>query len=293
MAQIEDLPPEILHRILQLGASMSDERGRRGLDFGSTSLVARRWRKPSQDLLVFTCSTKHIFSLSAAHYTVAISGQAVRQLDVSVEDRGRLQLVGQSCSRIQGLSLEMGKSRFTSCFMTHDFLPGLLENLKSLEIMASISGSLTLTETPVLLVSLSVFSTFIPPAPFIDPLLLSATHLTRLDLVWMVRGFPNRLMEPLKKFGPQLRHLALLNALASAPPPNSHLVGVGSFLATCTSLRVLMLSYSKLRGVSAIVSLIPAALVELRTNLQGEGRHGEAADLLEPPGLPAMTRLRR
>lgn len=50
MAVIQDLPREILRRILELGAG--DPTCLKGRDLYSTALVARAWSQPSQELLV-------------------------------------------------------------------------------------------------------------------------------------------------------------------------------------------------------------------------------------------------
>lgn len=73
MAVIQDLPAETLYRILELGAEDPD--CFRGRDLCSTALVARAWRQPSQELLVYEWWSPH---LSKSYDTPPLPARRVR-----------------------------------------------------------------------------------------------------------------------------------------------------------------------------------------------------------------------
>lgn len=107
MAVIQDLPIEILYKILELGSVTSDAYDRRGLDYGSLSLVCRAWTAIALSLLVRTIGETNRCSKSVVLPAGADEPpQTVDFLEIRHErDRTLLSLVAGHRIRLRGLRI--------------------------------------------------------------------------------------------------------------------------------------------------------------------------------------------
>ncbi|ORY88963.1 hypothetical protein BCR35DRAFT_329434 [Leucosporidium creatinivorum] len=250
MAVIQDLPPELLYHILDLGSEPA--RGLSSLpllDYRRTALVARSWRRPSQQLLLFTVSSltaawEHGLSsksgIFASPYIVRTSILSRNNASWKLEAgrvRRLLQLLIARKVKVQGLELDTTAYEDVGLFTGP---PSLVAGLQRLRLNGPLVGDLQYQHEDTLeLQTLALHYGFWErPIPSTSPLpvfLLGAERLTRLELYLNRPEGMDTLKETLAYVvAPRLRHLKLWCIFTLPPNPTCTLA---AFLRACTSLR--------------------------------------------------------
>ncbi|ORY88958.1 hypothetical protein BCR35DRAFT_329430 [Leucosporidium creatinivorum] len=309
MAVIQDLPPELLYHILDLGSEPA--RGLSSLpllDYRQTALVARSWRRPSQQLLLFTVSSltaawEHGLSaksgLFASPYIVRTSILSRYNASWKLEAgrvRRLLQLLIARKVKVQGLELDTTAYDDVGLFTGP---PSLVAGLQRLRLNGPLVGDLQYQHEDALeLQTLALHYGFWErPIPSTSPLpvfLLGAERLTRLELYLNRPEDMDTLKETLAYvLAPRLRHLKLWCIFTLPPNPTCTLA---AFLRACTSLRSLELLEQE-RAAGSILALIPTRLILLETAIylsgDGEDPRGDFGNVRSFLNLPALADLKR
>nr|CRX79268.1 hypothetical protein [Leucosporidium scottii] len=283
MAVIQDLPPELLRRILELFATG----WRPDKDLYKASLVARAWRHPSQSLLVYHMDISH-------SGTAALRSNAGCTLRVVSIHRHNAQEVTGALHEhdISVETLNVYGTRDRDLDMSTMSLK-LLAGLKSLWL-GQLRGHPTIPpDTKLELTKLTVYADSLPPLAFFDSILPAAPFLTSLELYIGDDGelLPREYISPFRAIAHQLCHLTIGIGVHSSRAS----LEVTRFVASCTSLKSLKLRNCGTGYVRDLASAARAPLCVLETQL-ASGRNdagtrvAELASVLE---LPAMAKLKR
>ncbi|ORY52180.1 hypothetical protein BCR35DRAFT_310646 [Leucosporidium creatinivorum] len=310
MAVIQDLPPELLIRILELSIdsllfSSSQKETRK--TFTRTALVTRDWRAPSQSLL------SSLFHLDDAHpgcwrrYLEALctsDGQRFRRmkrlkLDVDRQNRsalaGQLTLLQQKDVDLQELSLVSTTSRGTSR-VPNALLGWLVQGIRRLELDTSIQIDENFTLSTKLLLDTLRIGSLVPELPsFLLPFASAAPRLTRLELhCWGERLTPT-LNASLCELAPQITDLTIALPLYSSERRDDTASSLESFLRACTSVTAIRFFDPTPSDLKHTLSFLPNCLALLAvSNLSVDTlQDSMPKDLAETFDLPCMAKLRR
>nr|CRX79264.1 hypothetical protein [Leucosporidium scottii] len=270
MAVIQDLPPELLRRILELLAT--DWRPQ--ADLYDASLVARAWRHPSQSLLVYHMDTSH-------SGTAALRSNAGCTLRVVAIYRHNAQEV-------------------TGALHEHDIAVETLDvygTRSSDLVLRHVKGLTIPPDTKLELTKLTIEAKCLPSLAFFDSILPAASFLTSLDLWGGENGelLPTEYIPPFRAIAHQLRHLSISTGILSNLPTSRASLNVTRFVASCTSLKSLELCDCGTDYIRDVASAVRAPLCVLETQMASGWNNGgsgiaELASVLE---LPAMADLKR
>ncbi|ORY89638.1 hypothetical protein BCR35DRAFT_155470 [Leucosporidium creatinivorum] len=110
MAVIQDLPPELLRKILEHGIvdEYEEEKGSNTSHFRNTSLVVRAWTGPSQELLLYTSNLPQVTRFLEQHSTTPSPHVRVEKLVVTPVDGRELELLGRSKLVVEKLLTQIG-----------------------------------------------------------------------------------------------------------------------------------------------------------------------------------------
>jgi len=105
MAVIQDLPPELLLKIIEHGINHKEENeeSSNSQQFRNTSLVARAWTTPSQELLVYTSSLSRVVRFLEGDIGTLSATFRVKKLVVSRGHSRELGLLGRSLLLVEQL----------------------------------------------------------------------------------------------------------------------------------------------------------------------------------------------
>nr|CRX79273.1 hypothetical protein [Leucosporidium scottii] len=306
MAAIQDLPLELLRRILEL--LDTDWPPQRNLY--NTSLVARAWRHPSQSLLLYRMDLQYVdltlctvalrLNAGCTLRLVDVDSRNAREIltalqehDISVETLevyeapdSDLDLSTLSLKLLAGVFSTLRRRRLS---LTAPQTPGL----KSLWIAGYVKGHPIIPpDTKLKLTKLTVYPHFQPSLAFFDSILPAAPFLTSLELVVREDGelLPPEYTLSFRAIAHQLRHLAITSHASSRASLN-----VTRFVAACISLRSLELCNCGTTYIGDVASAVRAPLCVLETQMASGWNDGgsgiaELASVLE---LPAMATLKR
>lgn len=312
MAVIQDLPAELLRRVLELGYAYPEDIP---FDLKSMAQVARSWKVPSQEILLFHTKAQQLGQLFKSLERAPISRvPAILALELMPEQaRTHLQHLARHDVRLQSLTLattEADEGPIKASDLNLEVLAGtsrprrlgaerwltlLGAGVKRLELTAVVEGALaTTSDAKLFLKTLRLNTPYLPSPSFLNPLLSISTNLTRLELAWWTEDFSARMDAPLQKLAPQLRQLSL----SGAPAPTRFLplsFSLDAFLSSCTSLSSLALTeVGPPEETEAILRLIPSRLTVLTTELfLIDAERAEPGDLFGLLDLPALANLKR
>nr|CRX79011.1 hypothetical protein [Leucosporidium scottii] len=278
MAVIQDLPPELLRRILELfAADWPFQKDRRNV-----SLVARAWRHPSQSLLLYHMKVPRLNLTLCTDALRSNAGCTLRVVEVE----------WYNVREIMGALHEHDVSVETL------IVYGAQDSLKSLRLEGHFERHPRIpSDTKLKLTNLTVDAHYLPSPAFFNSILPAAPFLTSLELEVRDGGelLPSEYISPFKSIAHQLRHLTISPGLRTSRPTSRASLQVTSFLASCTSLKSLELCSCGPAYIRDIVSAVRAPLFVLETQLAAGWNAGgtgvaELASVLE---LPAMANLKR
>nr|CRX79248.1 hypothetical protein [Leucosporidium scottii] len=292
MAVIQDLPPELLRRILELLAT--DWPSQKNLY--NATLVARAWRHPSQSLLLYQM---HLRPFNLTLCTDALrsnSGCTLRLVAVHWhEAREILGALHEHDILIE--TLIVYGTRDSDLDMSTMSLK-LLAGLKSLWLEGHVKGHPPIPpDTKLELTHLYVDAYCLPSLAFFDSILPAAPFLTYLEFGVREDGelLPTGYTSPFRAIAHQLRHLTISIELRSSHPTSQASLSVTRFVAACISLRSLELHNCGTRFVRDVVTASVAPLAVLETEMASGWNDGGTgvAELASVLALPAMAKLKR
>nr|CRX79026.1 hypothetical protein [Leucosporidium scottii] len=311
MAVIQDLPPELLRRILEL--LVSDRRVLK--DLYNATLVARAWRHPSQSLLLYHMHLQRLKLPLCTEALCSNSGctlrlvdvnwhnawvilRAPREHDVSVETLD-LFATRRSDLDLSTLSLKLLASAFCAIRRQRSSLtaPHTL-GLKSLRLGGDFEGHPIIPpDTKLELTQLTLDAHYLPSLAFLDSILPAAPFLTSLEL-WVGRNgelLPTEYTAPFQTISHQLRHLAISSGLRFRLPTTRASLDVTRFVASCTSLKSLAVRVCGTAYIRDVAAAASAHLCVLETQVTAGWDEGEnqIAELISVLELPAMAKLKR
>ncbi|ORY76252.1 hypothetical protein BCR35DRAFT_305899 [Leucosporidium creatinivorum] len=303
MAVIQDLPPELLIRILELvpGADhWPDHQAMTRRTLAGASLVARDWRAPAQYLVGSTLQAvtnndgwkRCLRAISDGRGSPPTTLE--RLLFVHGPD-GAEQLAVLQRFHIHLRELHVFTGRLTITSAHYLLLQGLrrLKLSTPIEVHPSIEPSV-----PMILESLGLHASLLALPTFLLPLPAIVPRLTRLELNCTEQSFTSGLMTTLQAVAPQLTHLMVsLPFVDDLAFRRRCLTSLDSFLHTCTSVTSLRLLRPTPPEIKHVSSLLPKPLVLLSISLlvghEGETRMpNEVAKLFDIPKLAQLRRWR-
>lgn len=289
MAVIQDIPPELLRSILELLDEISDVP--KGLC--AASLVARDWRRPSQQLLVHRTN---LWDLNADHRASILPYVPARSLDkldlywhVSAQDL--LESLQKRDITVKHLYLRNTDPRdMPTSIMDLKLLRGahraslLPRSVPSTDFPRQALDLSTSKDAPVLpttrpdvkleLRALDFFPASPPPPTLVSSLLGAAPFLTRLKLNCGYHGhFPAGYTTSFKSIAPQLRQLTLMYPLPDSTHDSSF--DLLRFVACGTSLRSLELVWTSIAAIEQLLAASRAPLALLDAQLDYGLRAGD------------------
>nr|CRX79001.1 hypothetical protein [Leucosporidium scottii] len=290
MAVIQDLPLELLRRILELLAT--DRPSQKNLY--NATLVARAWRHPSQSLLLY-----HMDLQNSTLCTDALrlnAGCTLRVVEVECSNAREI-LAALHEHDISVETLNVYGAQDSDLAMSTTSLK-LFAGLKSLSVARRVKGHPTIQpDTKLKLTALIVYADLLPPLAFLDSILPAAPFLTSLKLCVGRNGelFPAEYIPLFRAIAHQLRHLAISTGILSNHPTSQASLEVTRFVASCTSLKSLELCDCGTDYIRDVASAVRAPLCVLETRMASGWNDGgtgvaELASVLE---LPAMADLKR
>ncbi|ORY76291.1 hypothetical protein BCR35DRAFT_305959, partial [Leucosporidium creatinivorum] len=283
MAIIQDLPPELLIRILELSVEPRLSlfpQGETTKTFTRTALVARCWRAPSQSLPSSLFHTKSPHS-SWRKYIDALSTSD-----------------GQQFGSMKSLALDFGRQYSSALADQLAILKAkgvVLQELSFLDTSIQIDADFPLSTT--LLLDTLQISSRPPELPsFLFPFPTVAPRLTRLELDCSTGPFSPALNASLHELAPQITDLRIRLAPNSYGRPDDTVSSLESFLRACTSVTTLRIENPATPHLKHILSFLSHRLAlleisDLRT--EGEFKDPMPSDLAEALDLPCMAQLRR
>lgn len=305
MAVIQDLPPEVLYRILEL--AVNDLRMGHGYarELRSAALVARPWTSIAQALLhqnLYLSSVRAVSRLERHLDAVGSVHMAEVYLQLVFVPPLGVSVVFEKLLGVRRLTLS--QASYSAALLADSLLAGegicaaalrpladlSCADLEYLSLESTLTDSLPPTSgcaIPLGSLQLSGRANF--SAPLLNSLLPRAQHLTHLALsCWPKPFLPKEVRLSFEVIAAQLRRLSV-----SDPPPPSN-PAFASFLSSCTGLVTLKLQRTLSSNLVAYLSLLPTALVSLETLLGLQGRR-EADDeqLVLALDTPALHQLRR
>ncbi|ORY53402.1 hypothetical protein BCR35DRAFT_18048 [Leucosporidium creatinivorum] len=237
MAIIQDLPPELLRRILELMSHRDPYYPRPARDLSNTSLVARAWRRPSQDLLISGVVLGRYDTLSYGETSrPLVSSRTLDCADLDCNSAQKvLELLTEAGATVRTLlivgtkanELDLGTMRFE-----------LLAGFHSLHIIGYFKGQPPIPrDATIELKTLFLHLRYLPSPAFLDSLVGAAPFLTRLELYTRtMEQLPDGYSTALQMLALQLRHLSI-RADATSTPTYPRTVDLHGFVASCTFLR--------------------------------------------------------
>ncbi|ORY76224.1 hypothetical protein BCR35DRAFT_305856 [Leucosporidium creatinivorum] len=317
MAVIQDLPPEILLRVLELPIGDEEAYGSRDTRkrLARTALVARSWRAPSQRLLAltFTMSSadpvweRYLEMLYVAggdrfkcikRLDAYIVGQGSRRLELAAALPLILNLLEQNKVDLQGLHLA-SEDRGVVLVLSTAKHARLLLGLRSLGLsgMLEVDDKFILPSPMVSLHTLRLYSRLRKLPPFLLPLSTVAPRLTRLELHCGEGPLKSTFDDPLQQIAPHLTYLMLQLPLFGGETRSEIVSSLEPFFSACTTLTTLRIDGPvgppDLKLILSCLSF-PLTLLDvsgLVLRWLGDDRMpkevGEAFD------LPSMAQLRR
>nr|CRX78996.1 hypothetical protein [Leucosporidium scottii] len=269
MAVIQDLPLELLRRILELLAT--DRPSQKNLY--NATLVARAWRHPSQSLLLYHM---HFRTWNLTLCTDALrlnAGCTLRLVDVDW----------------------LNARDFLGALQEHDISVETLPVYNTQDSDPDIRLPTIPPDTKLELTHLYFNALSLPSLAFFDSILPAAPFLTYLELEVRDDGelFPTEYMSPFQSIAHQLRHLTISSY--SCSPTSQASLSVTRFVAACTSPRSLELCDCSTAYIKDVVTASSGPLALLETELAAGWNDGgtgvaELAAVLE---LPAVAKLKR
>ncbi|ORY52186.1 hypothetical protein BCR35DRAFT_310652 [Leucosporidium creatinivorum] len=312
MAVIQDLPPELLIRILELSIdprpyASSGRETRKTLI--RTALVARCWRAPSQSLL---SSLLHLDSMNPrwVRYNDVLSKsneqhlRRMKRLELVVgrQDTSESALADQlAILKQKGVVLQ--ELSFVSVSLRGTFrvpngsLGWLVQGVRLLKLDTSIQIDADFPLPTTLLLDTLQISSRLPELPsFLFPFPTVAPRLTRLELDCSTGPFSPALNASLHELAPQITDLRIRLAPNSYGRPDDTVSSLDSFLRACTSVTTLRIENPAPPHLKHILSFLSHRLAlleisDLRT--EGELKDPMPNDLAEALDLPCMAQLRR
>ncbi|ORY78838.1 hypothetical protein BCR35DRAFT_352803 [Leucosporidium creatinivorum] len=295
MAVIQDLPPELLRRVLELLSNSYYPRPARNLP--NTSLVARAWTRPSQDLLISAV----VFNRSdTPRYTKRLRSVSTRTLDRADLDYNSaqkvLELLTEAKATVRSLNIVGAKGQDLDLgIMSFKMLAGL----HSLHLEGYFKGQPPIpSDATIELKALTLDFDYLPPPAFLDSLIGAAPFLTRLELYTRAMGqFPEGYSTALPVLALQLHHLSI-RADATSTPTHPRKVDLHGFVASCTSLRSLELDYATPASITATLTAVRSPLLLLETEMKqwsevaDERGMADLVDVLKHPSLAQLKRWR-
>ncbi|ORY78881.1 hypothetical protein BCR35DRAFT_332213 [Leucosporidium creatinivorum] len=306
MAVIQDLPAELLYRILELGAWRSVAEIKdieyEGLNLNKTALVARKWTDPSQHLLIRHATEEEVRNMARSPEAIP-SSCAVEKInaDLSPTDEAFLELLAKRKVRVRQLTVwSLREKDRVAGYHPTLFLEGV-ERLMLERPLYRDSPKLVPSKD-LRLQFLSIRGEYPPPLAFFESLVLAAPRLTRLEIEWShgaTRELPAMYQASLNTLAPRLRHLCLRNP--SSPvyiPPRAFNLSPFSFLSKCTALVRFSIIGLEAQHVIPLLELLPpsAPIVVLSTALNYRPEFAPSHDLhrvLPLLELPALSKLKR
>ncbi|ORY78873.1 hypothetical protein BCR35DRAFT_304890 [Leucosporidium creatinivorum] len=294
MALIQDLPPELLKRVLELLSNSYYPGPARNLS--NTSLVARAWRRLSQDLLISAV----VFNRSdTPRYTKRLRSVSSRTLDRADLDYSSaqkvLELLTEAEATVRSLRIRATETNEVDLgIMRFEMLAGL--HLLHIEGYAKGQPPIP-SDATIELKTLSLSLKCLPPPAFPESLVRAAPFLTRLSIVIAQKeAFPEDYSTALHMLALQLRHLEI-HADASSTPTRPGTVDLHRFVASCISLRSLELYYATPVSIKTTLTAVRSSLVLLAIRLDEKWSKvadqrgiAELVDLLKHPSLAELKR---
>jgi hypothetical protein len=307
MTVIQDLPLELLRRILELLAT--DRRPQK--DLYKASLVARAWRHPSHSLLIYhmdvqdstLCTDVLRLNAGCTLRLVDVDWRDAREIlsalhenDISVENLNVYRTVDGDLD-MSTMSLKLLAGAF--CVLTRR--RSSLTTTQALNRSSSVDalkGAPQSRRTPSSssLISTSTATTC-PPWPSLDSILPAAPLLTSLELYVGDDGelLPPVYIPPFRAVAHQHRHLTISIGLPFSPPISRASLDVTRLVASCISLESLAVDNcgtAYLRDVAATARAHLCVREMQVTSGRNEGEN-QIAELISVLELPAMAELKR
>ncbi|ORY78866.1 hypothetical protein BCR35DRAFT_99571 [Leucosporidium creatinivorum] len=300
MAVIQDLPPELLYRVLDILSDIYDHSP--ATDLLNTSLVARAWRCPSQELLLYVLPFERRDSYESSPRP--LPGRPLLEAELDPYDGWHLlELLSGAGATVRSLNifttdsedLDLGALNFAT-----------LAGIHTLYIMGRFEGQPPIpSNATIKLKELFLEPGYLPPPDFLESLVRAAPFLTRLQLHLEMmpeeefpEDFPEDYTAVLQTLALQLRHLRI-HADATSTPTRPRTVDLHGFVASCTSLRSLELYHATPVSIKATLDAVRSPLVLLATELDvkwsevaDEEGMAELVDVLKQPALRQLKRWR-
>nr|CRX79267.1 hypothetical protein [Leucosporidium scottii] len=299
MATISSMPPELLHRILSLAHESThwiSTRGRAPF-LKSTSLVAKCWIAPSQQLLMDSVTMDSEEEVEKVEKALEAAGKKmlVRYLTERTGERG-LKVVSEKARAVHHLCLMAMGDKYDA-----ETLQSMLEKgLRSLLLLAPLNGG-KLSDLPsagLALEHLLLTPLHEPPPRFLVPLLSSLPRLTRLNIFWSSGGedWNRNSISALLQVMPNLESLTLSDyapepSAEKAPSYSLH-SSLYSLLPAAKSLRTLEIDFEASTALTHILKLVPTRL-ELLETTASPAEETTAKNMLEALKMPALKGLKR
>ncbi|ORY53396.1 hypothetical protein BCR35DRAFT_310536 [Leucosporidium creatinivorum] len=269
MASIQDLPPELLRRIIELF-----DRNDWTMSYKSlckAALVARAWRGPAQDVLVCTVPFDGFDAASDGRTPrPSISSRTLDCADLDFDPAQKvLELLTEAGATVRSLDImHTDGNDLDLGIMSFEMLAGL----HSLNIGGHFEGQPPIPSAATIeLRTLFLDPEYLPTPAFLELLVGAAPFLTRLE-VYMdpeEEEFPGSYTTALQMLALQLRHLKIA-ADATSTPTRPRTVDLHGFVASCTSLRSLELHCATPASIMATLTAVRSPLVLLATELDDE-----------------------
>nr|CRX79247.1 hypothetical protein [Leucosporidium scottii] len=293
MTVIQDLPPEVLYRILELVEESRDVSMATSL--ANSSLVARAWREPAQEVLLENVNPTYLRPYRLATGLRSIAGKTLGDVHLHGwwHAQDMLDTLHEHDIAARGLGIINTHSNDVDLSgMSIKFLAGL----KSLRIAGYFAGQPEIPQNTTLKLKVLGFDIAQPPPlPFLESLFQAAPFLTYLELpsdgMWPL---PEEYYPILSSIAPRLQHLTI--SAITAPIAFDSL----SFVASCTSLRSLELQHGTPSNINKMLTAVSTTLLVLGTELDSmmcqlvgtmDGI-AELTALLDRPALSALKRWR-
>jgi hypothetical protein len=163
------------------------------------------------------------------------------------------------------------------------------------------------TEIKLAMRALLLESFWMPPSSVLTTLVGHAQHLTSLALFQTGGAMPGYANRALEELAPRLTHLTLtlLDPFTSAPPPPmlakflphrasaSRAFCMKSFIASCVSLKALILILPGEENIVPTLSCLTAKLEHLVVGTQGDAASGvDTSDLTNALKLPTLDKVK-
>ncbi|ORY78886.1 hypothetical protein BCR35DRAFT_304908 [Leucosporidium creatinivorum] len=295
MAVIQDLPPELLRRILEL----LSEDGHPESEFCSTSLVARAWRQPSHELRLYTNDLSGLVCCTPPCVVRQTEARAFREVFIVADTAEKiLNVLREHKSAVRAMAVAGVPFLPLPDFGTIEF--ELLSGLRRLSVTGFFTGHPTIPPCHTLqLKALELLTEDLPSPTFLDSLLGAAPCLTHLDLSVESREgpFSEGFIDALQTITPQLRHLTLTSRTTPVGSTSATFSDLLRVLASSTSLRSIELCPDTPASLKKLLAALVAPLAVLETHsidwwTEGPNSIAELVAVLQLPSLSELKRWR-